>query len=97
MPGHPDPSDVDVSGRGETQPSSGEATERFAEQTERSETHNEAAKDPTALYGPAEHDESSEATVGKGPGSGETKTTQTDEANEDADEHSPNPGQPHPS
>jgi hypothetical protein len=90
----PDPADVDVSGRGETQPASEDASERFAEQTERQERHNEPARDPNALYGPAGHDESSEATIGsdasRGPGRAE-------EADVPADEHPPHPGQSHPS
>jgi hypothetical protein len=94
VPREPDPADVDVSGRGETQPSDPEATERFTEQAERQERHNEPSRDPGALYGPAGHDESSEATVGKGPDPDRTVTSQTDESE---DEHPDHPGQPRPS
>lgn len=56
----PDPSDVDVGGRGETQPKDDEATEDYAAQADRIETHNEPAGDSTAVHGPGDRDDADE-------------------------------------
>lgn len=89
----PDPSDVDLSGRGETQPASDRAADDYASQAERIETHNEPAGDAAAVHGPADRDDADEATAGRGPDDPRTSSNETG-ASTEADV--PQPNQPHP-
>lgn len=53
----PEPNDVDVSGRGETQPASDEDAREHADHADRLERRSEPAGDAVAVHGPAEHDD----------------------------------------
>lgn len=89
----PDPSDVDTSGRGETQPKSGDAARDYAEQADRIEEHNQPAGDAAAVHGSGDRDDADAATAGRGPSDPRTTSNETD-ASSGADV--PQPNQPHP-